>query len=143
MDGEMQFMNEEKYGDIINLPHHVSTKHPKMSLDERSAQFAPFAALTGYEDAIEETARLTDERIDMDEEARQALDTKLQIICKQIESKPEIAVTYFIPDKKKEGGEYVTIRGRLKRVDKVRQVLVMDNSKEVDMSNILDIEAIV
>lgn len=132
-------MSEEKYNDIINLPHHVSKKHPQMSLEERSAQFAPFAALTGYEDAVAETERLTDERIDIDEEVKKTLDAKLKSICDKIKIKPEVEITYFIPDNKKDGGKYVTITGKLRRVDNVKQILIMDNGIEISIHDIFDI----
>ena len=102
-------MNEEinKYVDIINLPHHVSKRHPQMSMEARAAQFAPFAALTGYSDAIKETGRLTEERIEIDEELKAIIDCKLQIIQDKIQLKPKVTITYFLPDNKKNGGEYL------------------------------------
>ena len=98
---------DHSYDDIINLPHHVSKKHPPMSLYARSAQFAPFAALTGYEDAVRETARETNERIEIDDELKLILDGKIQILFEKIKVKPEVTFTYFIPDLRKDGGAYV------------------------------------
>ena len=95
-----------KYDDIINLPHHISKKHPQMTLEARAAQFAPFAALTGYDDEIRETARLTNRRIDLDEEAKSILDNKIKIILEQISQRPTVSLTYFIPDLKKDGGKF-------------------------------------
>ena len=91
----------KNYEDIINLPHYESKKHPRMSLEARSAQFAPFAALTGYEDAVKETARLTDKKIEIDEGLKQILNNKLQYILENNDANPEITFTYFISDKKK------------------------------------------
>lgn len=90
-----------KYDDIIHLPHHVSAKHPQMPALDRAAQFSPFAALTGYETAIAETARLVDRRIELDENRKEELDEKLQMAREQLALEPEIAVTYFVPDAKK------------------------------------------
>ena len=94
---------DHSYDDIINLPHPVSKKHPPMSLYARSAQFAPFAALTGYEDAVRETARETNERIEIDDELKLILDGKIQILFEKIKVKPEVTFTYFIPDLRKDG----------------------------------------
>ena len=87
----------DKYDDIINLPHHVSEKHARMTIQERSAQFAPYSALTGYEGQVKETARLTDRKIELDEELKIILDMKIQVIQELISNKPELEVTYFIP----------------------------------------------
>ncbi|MFG6319323.1 MAG: hypothetical protein K1W33_05650, partial [Clostridia bacterium] len=103
-----------KYDDIINLPHYISKKHPQMSIEARAAQFAPFAALTGHSEAIRETARLTDERIEIDEDLKVIIDSKLRMIQKKISLKPTVSITYFVPDEKKKGGEYVTIVGNVK-----------------------------
>ena len=130
---------DKQYDDIINLPHHVSKKHPQMSLYARSAQFAPFAALTGYGDEIKETARFTNRRIDLDEEAKSILDNKIQIILKQMLQKPTVTITYFIPDLKKDGGKYITIFGIIKRIDKYKQVIVLEDKTEVQINEIIDI----
>ena len=128
-----------KYDDIINLPHHISKKHPQMTLEARAAQFAPFAALTGYGDEIKETARFTNRRIDLDEEAKSILDNKIQIILKQMLQKPTVTITYFIPDLKKDGGKYITIFGIIKRIDKYKQVIVLEDKTEVQINEIIDI----
>ena len=96
-----------KYDDIINFSRPKS-KHPKMTLEQRSAQFAPFSALTGYEGQIKETARLTDKRLELDEEAKSILDLKIQIIKEKLNQQPKIEITYFVPDNKKDGGKYET-----------------------------------
>ena len=107
-------MKEDNYEDIINLPHHTSKKYPRMSLEARSAQFAPFAALTGYDEVLIETARLTNERIETDETIKVIIDSKLQIIKEHIMEKPLITFMYFVPDLKKDGGKYVTVTGNVK-----------------------------
>lgn len=94
----------EKYREIIDLPHHVSKTRPQMPMSDRAAQFAPFAALTGYDAAIKETGRLTDERIELDEEALTALDMKYQLLMDALDDKPEVTITYFQPDERKAGG---------------------------------------
>ncbi len=128
-----------QYDDIINLPHHVSKKHPQMSLYMRSAQFAPFAALTGYEDAVKETAREVQERIEIDEELRSILDSKLQIIIENLKFNPEISITYFVPDLKKDGGEYVTVSGIVKKIDMYNQLIYLVNNIQISTNEIIDI----
>lgn len=130
---------DRQYDDIINLQHHVSKKHPQMSLYARSAQFAPFAALTGYEDAVKETARETSERIEIEDELKSILDSKLQIILEQIKNKPEISFTYFIEDSKKDGGEYVTVTGLVKKVDLYNQYVYLVNNTKIPINEIIDI----
>ena len=130
---------DKQYDDIINLPHHVSKKHPQMSLYARSAQFAPFAALTGYEDAVKETARETSQRIEIDEESKLILDSKLQIILEQIKTKPEVAITYFVPDLKKDGGAYITVNGIIKKIDMYNQYICLVDNTEIPINDIIDI----
>ena len=128
-----------KYDDIINLKRPVS-KHPKMSLYQRSAQFAPYAALTGYEGQVKETARLTDRRIELDEELKVILDMKIQVIQELISNKPELEVTYFIPDGKKYGGRYETILNNVKKVDNYSEQIIMQNDLKIDIKEIIDIK---
>lgn len=130
---------DRKYDDIINLPHHVSKKHPQMSLYARSAQFAPFAALTGYEEAIKETARETSARIEIDEEMKSLLDSKIQILLEKINLKPELSITYFIPDFSKDGGQYVTTEGIIKKIDMYNQYIYLEDSTEIPINEIIDI----
>ena len=113
------------YEDILNLPHHVSKTRPQMSMLDRAAQFSPFAALTGYDDAIKETGRLTDEKIEMDEDRKAALDMKQANLIEMIDEQPEISITYFLPDTKKSGGAYVTVTGNLKRFDEYERLLIL------------------
>lgn len=137
----MKLTYDHSYDDIINLPHHVSQKHPPMSLYARSAQFAPFAALTGYEDAVRETARETGERIDIDEEMKAILDSKIQLLTEKIKEKPEATFTYFIPDLKKDGGDYVSVSGIIKKVDMYEQKIVLLDATEIPINEIIDISS--
>ena len=130
-----------KYEDIINLPHHISKKHPQMTMESRAAQFAPFAALVGYEDAVEETARLTTKRIELNEEEKNILDMKLQMLKEQmhVQIYPEISVMYFVPDLKKEGGKYIKISGTKKKIDEYKQLLILDDNTQIPISEIISI----
>ena len=130
---------DHRYDDIINLKHHVSKKHPQMSLYARSAQFAPFAALTGYEDAVRETGRETGDRIEIDEELKNILDAKIQILNEQIKKKPEVVFTYFIPDLIKEGGRYVSVTGIVKKIDLYNQNIILEDKNEIPINEIIDI----
>lgn len=129
------------YEDILNLPHHVSKTRPQMSMLDRAAQFSPFAALTGYGDAIKETGRLTDEKIEMDEDRKAALDMKQAYLIEMIDEQPEISITYFLPDTKKSGGAYVTVTGNLKRFDEYERLLILTDGKKIPMDDIADIES--
>ena len=129
------------YEDILNLPHHVSKTRPQMSMLDRVAQFSPFAALTGYDDAIKETGRLTDEKIEMDEDRKAALDMKQAYLIEMIDEQPEISITYFLPDAKKSGGAYVTVTGNLKRFDEYERLLILTDGKKIPMDDIADIES--
>jgi hypothetical protein len=125
------------YDDIIDLPHHVSTTRPHMAAIDRAAQFSPFAALTGYDAAIKETARLTDERVELDESMKDALSNKLQIIADRLKEQPEIAITYFRPDGKKNGGTYVTAVSAAKKIDKYERVVVMSDGIVIPIDEII------
>ena len=126
-----------KYDDIINLPHHVSENHPQMSMQARAAQFSPFAALSGHGDAIRETERLTDAQRDLDEDVVAGINRTLQEI--QSQDHPEVSIVYFQPDSRKDGGAYVSARGRVKRIDQVSGTLVLTNGNEIPIGMILDI----
>ena len=129
------------YDDIINLPHHVSRTRPQMPRADRAAQFAPFSALVGYGAALVETARLTDRRIELEEDDRAALDRKQQELLERMGERPEVAITWFVPDARKDGGQYITTVGRLKRIDEVRRVMVLVDRTEIPLNDIFDIEA--
>ena len=135
----MNLKYEHNYDDIINLEHHVSKKHPPMSLYARSAQFAPFAALTGYEDAVKETAREVGDRVDIDEELKCILDSKIQMLLEQIKKRPEVSITYFVHDQKKDGGAYITIDGIVKKIDTYNQCIYFADNTEIPIIDILDI----
>lgn len=128
------------YDDILHLPHHVSAAHPPMAAIDRAAQFLPFAALTGYDGAIKETARLTDERVELDDSARDALSGRLQIIADRMKEHPEIAITYFQPDAKKSGGAYVTAGGEVKKIDEYERAVVMADGTVIPMDEIICLE---
>ncbi|WP_312832969.1 hypothetical protein [Sedimentibacter saalensis] len=130
----------KSYDDIINLPHHVSATRPHMSAIDRAAQFSPFAALTGYGDAIKETARLTGEKVELDEYMKDVLSVRLQIIVDQLKEHPEIAITYFQPDEKKNGGAYVTVIGRAKKIDEYERVVVMTDGTRIPIDEIASID---
>ncbi len=132
---------KDQYSDIINLPHHVSKTRPQMSELERAAQFSPFAALTGYDAAISETGRLTDEKIELGEETKAVLDMKQQYILDMISDQPEITVTYFIPDTKKSGGAYVSVTGNLKRIDEYERLMLLTTGEKIPLDDIMDIES--
>lgn len=129
------------YDDIINLPHHESVKHQKMPALDRAAQFLPFAALTGHDAAIKETARLTDTRPELDEIKKDELDDRLQIIREQIALKPEVIITYFVPDAKKEGGNYHSVSGIIKKLDETGHKLIMENGTVISTNDICGIES--
>lgn len=128
------------YDDIINLPRHVSATRPQMPKIKRAAQFAPFAALNGHEAAVKETARLTDERIELDEYIKDAINAKLQFIADRIQDHPEIAVTYFQPDSKKTGGAYVTASGTVKKIDEYTRVILMGDGTVIPIAEIISID---
>ena len=132
-------LDNDKYKDIINLPHHVSIKHKPMSLEARSAQFAPFAALTGYEDSVNETARLTDKKIELDEEEMKFINNILQKIKRSIKEKPKVTIIYFIPDKRKEGGSYITANGCVTKIDEDKLLIVLDYKLEIKFDTIIKI----
>lgn len=134
--------DSHRYDDIINLPHHQSATHPHMSMHDRAAQFAPFAALTGYGDAVAETARLTDERIELDEYEVAALDAQLQLIRENIAAHPVVTVTYFRPDDKKPGGAYLTKTGTVKKLDDYEKKLIFADGSSVPFFDILAIQGI-
>ena len=133
--------NIKKYDDIINLPNYISKKHPQMSMEERAAQFAPFAALVGYEDAVEETARITTKRIELNEEEKNILDMKLQMLNEQMQVQihPNITIMYFVPDLKKDGGKYIKISGIVKRIDEYKQLIILDDKTEISINEIISI----
>lgn len=128
-----------KYDDILHLPHHVSEMHPRMPVSDRAAQFAPFAALTGYDAAVKETARLTDQRIELSEEEKAALDAQLRLAAEHIGDGSEVTITYFLPDAKKAGGIYVDITGCIKKIDDSNRRIIMRDGTNISMEEIIHI----
>ena len=129
-----------RYDDIIGLPHHRSAVRPHMPLTDRAAQFSPFAALTGYESVITETARLTDQRIELDEDAKATITQKLQIIAERIRERPEITVTWFRPDEKKAGGAYLTVTGTVRRIDEYGRTILMTDGTRIPLCDVAALE---
>lgn len=129
-----------QYDDIIHLPHHISKIHPPMPIQDRAAQFAPFAALTGHHDAVKETARLTEERIELDENCKAVLDGKLQNIQEQSDRNSVVSITYFEPDRKKAGGAYVTLTGCVKKIDEYERAVILTDGTQIPIDEIIEIE---
>lgn len=129
-----------RYDDIINLPHHVSKTRPQMSMHDRAAQFSAFAALSGYDDTVKETARLTDRKLELTEEETAELNLKIQILKEYADTRPFVFVEYFLPDKKKSGGSYETATGNFRRIDDYAGNLILTNGEEIHLSDIYSIE---
>ena len=130
--------NRDSYDDIINLPHHVSARRARMSMTDRGAQFSPFAALSGYDAAIEETARLTEERPEADE---QELNRRLQRLAEALtDSRPEVTFLCFIPDEKKDGGAYRRVTGRVRRIDEAGQRILLTDGTAIPIASIDDLD---
>lgn len=127
------------YDDIINLPHPTSKKHPRMATIDRAAQFSPFAALTGYDAAVKETARLTDQRIELDEYQKVSLDERLQIVQEHLRERLEISLTYFKPDDRKAGGSYLTITGVVKKIDNYERIVMMSDGTKIPIDEIFEL----
>lgn len=129
-----------KYDDIIDLPHYEPKHHPRMSLMSRAAQFAPFAALTGHGDAIQETARLTDELQDLDESKIDELNRKMEILRSRVKEKPKITITYFQNDEKKSGGKYSMLSSKLLKINEYEGVLLFETGELIAIHSIFDID---
>ena len=130
----------DQYDDIINLPHHVSSTRPQMSMIDRAAQFSPFAALTGYDAAIKETGRLTDERIEMDDESFKVLNIKFQILHDHMDEEPEVTFIYFKPDERKAGGAYLRQTGVVKKIQEFERQIVLVSGAVIPRDEVQDIE---
>ena len=129
------------YEDIVNLPPHISKKHPQPSMMDRAARFAPFAAITGYEEMVLEEARVTEERIDLDEGTQSLLNEKLNMIQEFLDEEPEVTITYFEPDKKKSGGAYVSVTGVMKRIDEYEHLVTLTDGKKIRIEDIYHIQS--
>lgn len=132
-------MKTTKYDDIIDLPHHVSTKHPHMPLADRAAQFSPFKAMVGYDAAVEETGRQTSARVELGDDAKAYLSEQLNLMQAQIGESPVAGITYFVPDSRKSGGEYVTMTGPVKKIDEVERVVILHDKTRIPIEDILEI----
>jgi len=130
----------EDYSDIINLPHPVSKNHPQMPMAARAAQFAPFAALTGYDAVIHETARLTDKQVELEDYGNDQLNRVFTRLVDHLNEHPLIVVSYFKPDERKDGGLYLTITGRPKKIDESDHVMVMEDGTAIPISMISNLE---
>ena len=128
-----------RYDDIINLPHHVSPTRQRMSMHDRAAQFAPFAALVGYDDAVAETARLTEARPELDEQEQRAIDECLANIAVHIHEQPEVRIKYFVPDEHKSGGAIVEASGKVKKISATDGTIVMTDGCKIRLSDIIDL----
>lgn len=130
-----------KYDDIINLPHHVSKKHPQMSLHDRAAQFSPFAALTGHKAAINETARLTDEKQILSEDVIAKLNEQLNLIKENIGTNQTVTITYFVPDDKKSGGAYISHTGVVKKIDEYNHAVILTDKTVIPIEQISEMQS--
>ena len=128
------------YDDIIHLPHHVSQNHPQMPMLDRAAQFAPFAALTGYEAAVGETARLTAERRELDEQEAEELNRRLVAIIARLPDRPEATIEYFVPDDRKAGGAFVSVTGRVRHISVPERTLVMEDGTVIPLDDIFALQ---
>lgn len=128
------------YEDIIDVPHHISKKYPEPTMMERAARFHPFAAITGYEEMVLEAARITEARIDLDEEALTVINKKLNMLRESLDQEPKVTVTYFEPDKKKSGGAYVSVTDIVKLIDEYEQIVIMGDDKKISIKDVYSIE---
>lgn len=131
--------DEHRYEDMLDMPHHVSGTHKHMSMDQRAAQFAPFAALTGYDEAIQESSRLTERRRELSEEEKDELDHKIQVLIQNEVLHPFVLVTYFTEDQNKEGGMYHKKKGCIRKVDTAGYMLLFMDHTSINMHDIDDI----
>ena len=131
----------EPYEDIIHLPYPVTSNRKKMSMIDRAAQFSPFAALVGYDDAIEETARLTGERIELDENEKYILDLRQQYLLRHLEQSPDVSITYFCPDDRKSGGSYVTATGNLKNILPHADTMILSDGTVIKLQDVIRLDS--
>lgn len=127
------------YDDIIRLPHHVSQNHPQMPLRDRAAQFAPFAALTGYDDSIAEAGRLTTERRELSEQEQAELNRRFNFLLEQLKSKPVVDIVHFVPDERKSGGGYQSVTGSIKTISLPERMITLNSGQVIHFDDILDI----
>ena len=134
------YTDKHRYDDILNMPHHVSSTRPHMSMHDRAAQFSPFAALVGYDDAVKETARQTNEKQELTADKIADLNQKIAFLTKHADERPEITIEYFIPDEKKTGGKYVTLSGNFRRIDEYNHNMVFTSGEEIPLNDIFEIK---
>lgn len=132
--------DEHQYDDIINMIHHVSMTRSHMSALDRAAQFSPFAALTGHDAAIKETARLTNERIDLDENSKELLDEKLLILQEHLEEQPKVSITYFKQDEKKSGGEYQSVTNKITKLNEYENTILLEDGTIIPIKDVYFME---
>lgn len=130
-----------KYDDIIHLPHPHRKSTPGMSIRDRAAIFSPFAALSGHGAAIAETARLTDRRMELDEDTKAELDQRQAVLLERIDEQPEVSVTWFQPDERKDGGAYATVTGRLKKIDETERTLTLLVGTSIPLEDVVGLES--
>ena len=130
----------EDFEDIINLEHPTSKRHPRMKLSDRAAQFSPFAALTGYDDAVVEAGRVTEKKRELSEEAKSILNEKMRLLLDKADEPPTVTVTYFVSDSKKEGGKYERCEGTVYSIDEYKRILKFSTGIDIPIENIVEIE---
>lgn len=130
-----------KYDSILHLPHHVSRTRPQMSMSDRAAQFAPFAALTGYHAAVQETGRFTDSKIELDEDMLTMLNLKYQLLLEHLSECPTVSFTYFVPDAHKTGGAYHTVTGIVQKIDHTKRLILLQNGAQIPMDDVFNLES--
>lgn len=132
---------DHKYDDMIDLPHPSFARHPRMSMIDRAAQFSPFAALTGYEDAVKETARLTETRTELTEAAKLEISSQIQMLLKNIRQEPLATVTYYVPDERKAGGAYHTVTGPVRKIDLYERMIFLKSGEEIPIDEIFELKS--
>lgn len=138
---KFNYEDRHRYDDIIDLTHHVSKTHPHMPAADRAAQFAPFAALTGHGAAVKETARLTKERMELDESCKALINRQLTVLKEQADKEPSVSITYFVEDQKKSGGAYVSASGCVKKIDEYKKLLILADGTRIPIADIIEIES--
>lgn len=129
-----------KYEDMLYMPHHVSSKHPPMSQRDRAAQFSPFAALTGHDAVIRETARLVDQPVELTESRRAELDAVLRELSDRLDTQPVVTITHYVPDTRKQGGAYIRTTGRIRKMDTTARAVVLEDGTGIEVDQILEVE---
>ena len=131
----------EAYDDIINLSRPESKKHTPMPMEDRAAQFLPFAALTGYDAAVSETARLTEDRIELDPQEAERLGARLAVLVKRQQEQPELSLLYYVPDARKAGGAYVTVSGRIRKITDFPRCIYLTDGSRIPIEDIVAVES--